>query len=288
MLNENGRIVPKGAFMKPMFLFGITPMEDTVIPQVSQVLEERTELAARQSFPALWNLIDRLNQKPKAPPQVLQKRRKRETFWGVLLWPLSMFLMIPSAMEPLVMPVPLTMSIVGYIVSYAALWRVKRRLLAAMNLFLGVLLCVGVLADQAQLGALILPGLVCVIGGFAALKWEKSAKQTSAVEREASALVQRYTSLNGLESMFVSFEECGMVFKTEHLEEIQKVSYETFGFVAETEDLLVSVYEEKGLILQKKDLKQGNMNQLREFLQSKVRFIRLDLRFEEDEKERRA
>lgn len=261
--------------MSKNFLFCVTPIEDSATSQLSQVLEKRVELVSRRKLPALWRFHDWLNRRPKALPEVLQKRRKRHAFLGLWVWAMSVFLLIPSVMEPGEMWLPLVVSLGCFVIGCISLWNTKRGLLAAINLFQGIVLCAGALADREQLGPLLIPGVGCVLIGLVAFYCSNVRKRASRFDREAEAMVQHQKSLPEMQSLQVRFEESGLALGKESAEEERRIGYEVFEFVAETRDLLVVICNDIAVVLQKKDLQQGNMDALRDLLNSKIQYIYL-------------
>ena len=74
--------------------------------EVALILAKRTEIASRQKMPALWDKIDRMNEN-KAPEEVLNKRKKRHVFYGIILIAVGFFLFVPGLMKPKELFVPL-------------------------------------------------------------------------------------------------------------------------------------------------------------------------------------
>ena len=218
--------------MESGFLFGVTLIDDALTPQLSQVLERCTQLASRKRLPVLWRLSDWLNRVPKADPEVLKKRRKREGVLGAVLWAVSMFLLVPSVME-------------------------------------------GALLAFEELKALLVPGILCLAAGVWALAGKRLRWKESCFDRQARELVRQRGTVTNLESAQVEFTEEGMVLSDGTDVGAQCFEYPEFFFVAETEALLVPVCGQRAVVLQKKDLREGSMEQLRVFLQERVSYERL-------------
>ena len=90
------------------FLFRISEYnQDNLELQLSKALNKLTELNSRESLPWLWKSIDRLDAVPKASMQVLRRRAVRYKIFGVLLFVLGVFLLVPSLIEPRELLVPL-------------------------------------------------------------------------------------------------------------------------------------------------------------------------------------
>ena len=203
-------------------------------------------------------------------PEVLAGRRRREGVLGVLLWLLSMFVLIPSVMDPKMLTVPLLLSIWGAVLACLAMWSTKRKLLAGMNLTLGAVLCLGAALAADELGPLAVPGLFCLAVGVLALAARRMRRKESAFDRQARELMRQRQTVADMERLRVEFTEEGMVLSSSTETDAQCFVYDEFLFVGETEDLLVPVCGQRAIVLQKKDLQTGSMEELRTFLREWV------------------
>lgn len=262
--------------MESGFLFRITPIDDALTPQLSRVLERYTQLESRKRLPALWQLTDWLDRVPKADPEVLKKRRKREGVLGILLWAVSMFLLVPSVMESKAMAGPLVLSLFGCLLSCAAMKSTQRTLMAGLNLVMSALLCLGALLAFDSLKALLAPGALCLAVGIWALAGKRMHRKESGSDRGARELVRRRGTVENPENVRVEFTEAGMILSDGNDEDAQCFEYPEFFFVCETCALLVPVCGQRALVLQKKDLEAGSMEQLRAFLQEQVSYEQLE------------
>ncbi|WP_270914504.1 hypothetical protein [Allofournierella sp. CML151] len=263
--------------MESGFVFTVTSIDDALTPQLSRVLERCAHLASRKQLPVLWQLSDWLNRVPKSDPEVLQKRRKREGVLGIILWAVSMFLLIPSAMEPKALAGPLLLSVLGFLMSCVAMKSTKRTLMGGLNLAMGILLCLGALLAFDSLKALLAPGALCLAAGVWALVGKRRRQRESGFDRQARELVRQRRTVANLERARVEFNEQGMVLSDGTDVDAQCFEYPEFFFVAETEALLVSVCGQRAVVLQKKDLQEGSMEQLRVFLQEHVSYERVEM-----------
>lgn len=75
----------------------------TLLPQVSQALEKRTELISRERYPGLWKIIDKLNTVSRG------KRRSsfRTKIMSIICLALGIFLFVPGLLNPQELTVPL-------------------------------------------------------------------------------------------------------------------------------------------------------------------------------------
>lgn len=101
-------------------------------------------------------------------------------------------------------------------------------------------------------------------------------RKESCFDRQARELVRQRGTVTNLESAQVEFTEEGMVLSDGTDVGAQCFEYPEFFFVAETEALLVPVCGQRAVVLQKKDLREGSMEQLRVFLQERVSYERLE------------
>lgn len=104
------------------FIFQISPYKDPAfVRQVSDALEKRTELRAREQHPGLWRVTDRLNG-GKVPEDIRKKRHIRYRIYGVLLIVMGVILIVPGLMEPEKLLVPLIAGAVGLLAGLFTLW----------------------------------------------------------------------------------------------------------------------------------------------------------------------
>ena len=104
------------------FVFQISPYSDpSLLRQVSEALEKRTELRARAQCPRLWSVTDTLNKRKKT---VSKGQRIRYRIYGVLLTVMGVMLLIPGMMEPKTLWVPLIAGAIGILLGVFTLWAV--------------------------------------------------------------------------------------------------------------------------------------------------------------------
>jgi len=88
---------------------------DKHLSQVSQVLEKRTELLSRQSFPKLWKATDKLNRLVRKPESVSKRQRVFRKMSGGLLLVMGIFLVVPGMVEPKELTSVLVIGIVSFL-----------------------------------------------------------------------------------------------------------------------------------------------------------------------------
>ena len=258
--------------MEPEFVFQVTTIDDRLAPQLSRVLRYCADFSSRQKLPVLWEFTDRLNRIPKADPEILEKRRRREGMWGIVLWGLSLFLLVPSVMDPSELAAPLVLSVLGFFLGCIAMRSRKRKLLGGLNLAMGIFLCLGAFLEYTHLKALLIPGILCLAVALWALAAKQTHRKESAFDRQARELIRQRRTVADMERMRVIFRDEGMVLSDGTETGAQCFVYDEFLFVGETEELLVPVCGQRAVVLQTKDLCSGSLEELRMFLQERVTY----------------
>lgn len=262
--------------MNQTFSFRITPLDPAAVhSQVSLALKQRSELLSRQKYPRLWRMTDRLSRAKKAPPTVLRRRRRLRLILGAVDWGLGLFLLLPGLMDPSALLVPLLVGAVCFGFSTAILWRTARRPLGILSAFLSVVLCLGGLGNPSELGRFLPLGIFCLAVGIIALgPWKR--KRTTAFDRAAERLLLGKDDPSGAKGVRVTFSEEGMSIDQENRKGTGHIfPYSCFELVLETEDLLLPVYDESIMILQKKDLLTGSLPELAGFLGKQTRYVQV-------------
>lgn len=258
--------------MEPEFVFEVTTIDDRLAPQLSRVLRYCADFSSRQKLPVLWEFTDRLNRIPKADPEILEKRRRREGMWGIVLWGLSLFLLVPSVMDPSELAAPLVLSVLGFFLGCIAMRSRKRKLLGGLNLAMGIFLCLRAFLEYTHLKALPIPGILCLAVALWALAAKQTHRKESAFDRQARELIRQRRTVADMERMRVIFSDEGMVLSDGTETGAQCFVYDEFLFVGETEELLVPVCGQRAVVLQTKDLCSGSLEELRMFLQERVTY----------------
>ena len=257
---------------EPEFVFEVTTIDDRLAPQLSRVLRYCADFSSRQKLPVLWEFTDRLNRIPKADSEILERRRRREGMWGIVLWGLSLFLLVPSVMDPSELAAPLVLSVLGFFLGCIAMRSRKRKLLGGLNLAMGIFLCLGAFLEYTHLKALLIPGILCLAVALWALAAKQTHRKESAFDRQARELIRQRRTVADMERMRVIFSDEGMVLSDGTETGAQCFVYDEFLFVGETEALLVPVCGQRAVVLQTKDLCSGSLEELRMFLQERVTY----------------
>ena len=148
-------------------------------------------------------------------------------------------------------------------------------LLGVLDLIAGVLPCLGAARSFEQLGRWLPLGLAAIGIGLAALVFRKQ-ERVNPFDQEAERLLREKAVWQGQEQMKVHISNDGMTAGPAGEEKCQ-VLCTAFDFVLETEELLLPVFHDSVVILQKKDLLTGTMFELRELLSGQTQYIRLDV-----------
>ena len=252
--------------MPSEFLFHLVPTdEDALLPQLTKALDKRLELHSRAIFPVLWNLTDSLNNRPKAPPHVLRRRRKLNLLLNTLCLVLGLFLLIPAMFQPSQeLLVPGMLGAVAVACGAVALWVKERSLLALITLPLGTLMAVGALVDLHQLGSLFLLGIGGLLLGAAAKATQHSASR-SAFAKEAAHLLHVRSHLPEESFPQVSFSREGIFIGGG-----EAIPYSECEAAFETADLYLFLRNDRALLLQKKELVNSTPSVFSAFLSEQL------------------
>ena len=246
--------------MPSEFIFHLTPTdEEALLSQLTKALNKRLELHARAIFPAMWNLTDKLNNRPKAPAHVLRRRRKLNLALTVLFLLMGLFLLIPAMVQPL--PGPGIVGALAVAFSSVGLWVKQRDLLALVALPIGSLLAVGALLDFEQLGGLFLLGLIGLLVGGGALFTYKTAHR-STFAKEAAALLRVRSHLPEESFPPVVFSDAGIF-----IGDSEAIPYSECEGAFETADLYLFLRNDRALLLQKRELINATPAEFSHFLE---------------------
>lgn len=257
--------------MEKPISFAVTPMDTAALrPQVRDALDKYSELLSRKQYPKMWAITDRLNRVEKVPPAVRERRRRVRTVLGLLDFLLSLVLLLPGLMEPQELFVPLLAGAVCFGAGVVILWRNLRLLLAILSLPLGALLLFGAVANPKELGSLLVLALVLLILGIAALVTRKRVKKDPFAQATDKLLEGKDDP--ALQALRVTFDDSAMTISPELPEYGQTVPYSRMVLVLETADLLFFTTDEVIVVLQKRDLCDGSLDDLRTLLQAQTAY----------------
>ncbi len=251
--------------MQQNFTFRFSHVEDTLLPQVSQVLKARTDRLSREKYPHIWQVTDRLSaMQGQAPPA--KGRLLLRICLGVLLWLGSMLLLMVGLMPPADTPMLFAAGCVGYLAATAALLRHQRLVLCLLDAGAAALLLFGWAANPAQLGCFGGLGLVCLVIGLsaAALLCKPKGTPFDLSAKKLQELLQKMPPVP-----FVFFDQ-GVA-----IQQFATIPYEAIEAFFETDALLVFVYENRFFVLKKESLVEADWQDFYSFLSPRVEWIHL-------------
>lgn len=257
--------------MEQNFVFQVTaPDVDALLPEMSSALEQWMELFSRRKYLKLWALTDRINRWNKAPT-ARAKRRRQGQVKGLINWIMAL-LLLPVAFLP---PESILFAIVGALclgIGVVELWRYLPKTLGVLSLLAGVFFLMAALGDPDEMAVLVYLAGQYLIVALASLLIRK---RQDPYDRAARNLLRKRNAVKGLElARFIFSEEKFSLgwkdaSKTELAEEAA-YPYRDFQQVIETESILLIICCKKALFLQKKDLLEGTIPELRAFLREHV------------------
>ncbi len=258
--------------MEREFVFNCTaPDGQSARAQIAAALEKRMDLYSRERLPWLWGLADRLNRVEKVSQQVSDRRARVRRVLGTVDWVLGTMLLAAAWTEPAELPLLLVVGIVGTVLGILCLWKRRRAVLAVLHLALGVVFLMASFGDPAELGNLMSLGLLYLVVGIAAIAYKKR-KAGNPYEQQAGPLAELLAEVAG-QTVRLIFSDTGL--KLAAGEDVsQEIPYEQLEYAFETSDLVMLALSDRAITLQKKDLTEGTLPDLREEL-ARTRFADL-------------
>lgn len=149
--------------------------------------------------------------------------------------------------------------------------RIRTRLLGTVNLALGIFLFVPGLMKPDELFIPLIVGAVAIGSGIGAL-WRSRKNKRNPFDKSAKILFEQRNSIPAEQNSKVIFAEDGMKIVAEKEGEVNNefVEYSDFKSVISTNDIILLVYKEKCVLLQKKELVNENINAFCEFISIKT------------------
>lgn len=145
----------------------------------------------------------------------------------------------------------------------------RTRVLSILCLVLGILLLVPGLMEPQELMVPLVAGAVAVVVGIGGL-WNRQKHRKNPFDNSAAILLSGLQTLPQGQDLQVSFSRDGMALGASAKAE-QSVPWEQFTCAVQTADTFLFVYEDKVLLLQKKDLRQGTPEDLCALLAAQIR-----------------
>ena len=248
------------------YVFNIAPADpERLWPQVSRTLEKRTELLSRRTYPRLWLLNDKICGEADYSEAGRRRRRRFRGWLGLAQYLLGLLFMVPCAMDPEALAVPLGAATVLFGLGMGTLWRTYRRLLWMLGLPLGALLLFGGLMS-AELRPVRWIAALLLAAAAAALFSGRGGR----VRRFDAAAMKLLRDRQGAIGT-LRFSETGVLI----LDKLPEVPYEKIEYVIAAEDVYQLTYGGRVTILQKSELGGEELPEFERFIAEKADFIRI-------------
>lgn len=259
--------------MEQNFVFQVTaPDVDALLPEVSSALEQWMELVSRRKYPKLWALTDRINRWNKAPT-ARTKRRRQGQVQGLVNWIVAMVVLPVAFLTP---DSPLLVVVGGLClgIGVVELWRYLPKTLGILSLLAGAFFLMTALGDPDEMAVLVYLAAQYLIVALASLLVRK---RQDPYDRAARNLLRKRNAVKGLElARFIFSEEkfsLGWKDASKTKPADEAAYYRDVQQVIEAESILLIVCCKKVLFLQKKDLLEGTIPELRAFLRERVPYV---------------
>ena len=256
--------------MRSEFLFRLTPMDSAnLVPQVSRVLEKRAELKSRQVCPGLWKVTDRLNTSCRNVPK---RFGLFHNVMIVVLTLLGLFLCTPFLLDPAALLFPGLLGTAAYLWGLFSMYRHWHWSVLPILLLHGILATVSGRSLTRTDGSgkwLLCVGIMELVVFLVLLLPHRQRKVTS-FERAASSLLEHRVEISDHADVTILFGPDSM-----EVSGADPVPYSQFEGIFETEDLLLFIFQDKVMVLQKSELISGSLSELRDFLAEHISFIRV-------------
>lgn len=146
--------------------------------------------------------------------------------------------------------------------------RLRTKVLSVICLILGILLFVPGLMEPQELTVPLIAGAFAIGAGIGGL-WRSRKHRVNAFEKAARKLLESVGSRSSEEETTVSFSDTGMTIAVDN-NVSRPVPYHEFECAVETEDMILFVYAERVMVLQKSDLTTHTTEQFHAFLSEKI------------------
>lgn len=223
--------------------------------QTEELSELILELGARKHLPTAWKLVDWLRTRPKAAPEVLEKRKKHQTVLGLLVLLLALFALGPAMTAPKELLPVLLAGAVCLGAGIGSLWKYHRLLLAAPMILAGFFYGIAGLGGGEEFRSLLILGVSLIAVAVVALL-PRRKKQNRAAMEDVAALFERRSSIPKGQPIHIRFTPHGVQAMTQE-KQGEFCPYDTISGILETTDLLVVVLNKQGFLLAKSELVNG-------------------------------
>jgi len=149
--------------------------------------------------------------------------------------------------------------------------RIRTRVLGTVNLVLGIFLFVPGLMKPDELFIPLIVGAMAIGAGIGAFLRSRKNKKNP-FDKSAKLLFEQRNTIPAEQNSKVVFLEEGMTITSETESETNNefVEYNEFENIISTNDIILLIYKEKCVLLQKKELVSENINDFCEFISIKT------------------
>ena len=244
----------------------MTPYEFEISGPLSPEFEEQVvsisalipEAMSRHRIPGLWKLADRIQSHKKADPAVLEKRRRRRPFLGALNLLLALFALGPAVLEPEALWSLLILGSLCLGTGIGALRKQHRILLGIPLLLVGFFY--GLAGAGGEYRRLLILGIFLSFLGFASLLPHSMRKQKHLEQLARSLYEGRAAAVPS--PVRIRLTDSRIETDTDRMDPAS-VSYDSLWFILESQDLLLLCLSSKGLLLDKQELVEGSIGDLK-------------------------
>ena len=228
--------------------FSLTPPDPALQGQLSRLLAQNTQLASRAKYPGLWAVTDRANSKKTLRDHRADRRPLRAAL-GIVLFLGGLVLLLPGLQSPGTIPAAVPMGLAAWVLGMITLWHNQRTVLMALSLVVGCVLTLGAVLDFGALGCFLAPGAAALAVGLLTPVLARYKRPSRFDKAAAQLLAQLQENLPAE----VTFTDAGL-----HLPDGQLLPCTELTRVLESDDLLALIWDERIILLQKKDLAEGD------------------------------
>ena len=247
------------------------PLPEEFPAQQEELAELILELGGRKHLPKVWKLVDRLRARPKAAPEILEKRKKRRAALELLTLLLALFALGPAVIAPKELLSVLLAGAVCLGASIVSLWKNHRRLLAVPMLLAGLFYGIAGMGGGEEFKPLLVLGFVLITVAVVALLPRRKKQNHTAME-DIAALFERRSSIREDQPIHICFSPQGVQARTQE-EQSEPVPYDAVSGILETADLLVVVLDKQGFLLAKSELAEGAFSDFKSALSPMVLWL---------------
>lgn len=247
------------------------PLPEEFPSQREELAELILELGGRKHLPKIWMLVEWLRARPKATPEILEKRKKHRTALGLMALLLALFALGPAVTDPKELLSVLLVGVVCLGAGIVSLWKRHRRLLAVPMLLAGLFYGIAGIGGGEEFKPLLVLGILLLSVAFVAILPRKKKQNRAAVE-DIAALFERRASIPERQPVYIRFTQQGIQAKTQE-EQREFWPYEAVSGILETADLLVVVLDKQGFLLAKSELAEGEFSDFKSALSPMVLWL---------------